>query len=86
MIDEQYHLDRIKALQDQFPSDQEHIIALQKEYRKAVDEFRKWAQTNPCTVPKETFKVVSNPVTHKFEWTDNGIRFVDKKENHVSGS
>ncbi len=76
MIDEKYHLDRIKALQDQFPSDEKHIAALQKEYRIAVDEYRKWAQANPCPVPKETIKVISEPIVHKIEWTENGIKFV----------
>lgn len=66
--EEQFHHDRIKALQTRFPATEHTILALQKEYNQAVDEFRKWSQNNPCSVPKDQTKHEHKLVIHKIEW------------------
>lgn len=43
---EQDHLDKITEIQSRFPATQATIIALQKEYNAALDDFRKWLQQN----------------------------------------
>ena len=67
-LEEQFHHDRIKALQARFPATEHTILALQKEYNEALDAFRIWARDNPCQVPKDKTVHKTELVNHKIEW------------------
>ena len=53
------------------------ILAVIREYNRAVEDFRRWAAKNPCSVPAERFRAKSETVIHKIRWAgDRKIEFV----------
>lgn len=66
--EEQFHHDKIRVLQARFPGTQDTILALQREYNQALDDFRVWARDHHVVVPKEQFRAESKLVIHKIEW------------------
>ena len=53
------------------------ILAVIREYNRAVEDFRHWAKDNPAPVPAERFRAKSETVIHKIRWAgDRKIEFV----------
>ena len=53
------------------------ILAVIREYNRAVEDFRRWAAKNPRSVPAERFRSKSEAVIHKIRWAgDRKIEFV----------
>ena len=76
-MNEQDHFEKIAAIRSRFPSTQYNIVALQKEYNTAIDEFKAWAKNhhepvNGCS------KVEPTLVKYKFKWVgEHEIEFLN---------
>ena len=44
-----------------------NIVAVIREYNKAVEDFRRWAKDNPAPVPAERFRAKSELKIYKIE-------------------
>ncbi len=73
------HLENIDALRKKICTLAcPNIIAVIREYNKAVEDFRRWAVHNPRIVPAERFRANSELRIYHIEWIGHRhIRFID---------